>query len=261
VNPQNGQNGRATSSGFIPEDNLLLNNNRDARTAKNNYFILGGMGYAMRISEKAVFGASFVGRAGGGVFFDPQQTPFSFILPYDANNTPADRTDDVLVRFAETRRGHITSQGTANLPVSDSQQLTTPSDRAFFVGAEYSTDLKIPELGPAIGYELNDYLSIGVSARIVAGHFRFKQAVGTDATILKGTGIFNSGNPIRDTNTGEILTYGEVISGKGVTGDLGNVQFGYPELQGIGRLENSYSVGFGWGGVSPTAPSGPTNWF
>jgi long-subunit fatty acid transport protein len=125
--------------------------------------------------------------------------------------------------------------------------LTTPSSQAYFVTTEYSTDLKIPELGPAIGYQVNDYLSVGVNARLVAGHFRFKQAVGTDSTILKGTGIFNSGNPIRDTNTGAVLTYGEVLSGQGVTGDLGNVQFGYPEVQGIGRVENHYSGGFGWG--------------
>ena len=251
-NPQNGQNGRATASGFIPEDNLLLNNDTDNATSNNNYFILGGMGFAMRLSEKVVFGAGFVGRAGGGSFYRMKQTPFSFIQPYDANDTPAFRGDDFLVPFLYTRRGAATTTGKANIPLTDSQQLTTPSDRAFFVTTEYSTDLKIPEFGPAIGYEVNDFLSIGVSARLVAGHFRFRQAVGTSSTIMKGTGVFNNGQQLGESAPQSIKdagldNYGGVLSGKFVDPNLGGVQFGYAEVQGIGRVENHYGAGAGWG--------------
>jgi len=247
-NPQNGQNGKASAFlPFEPVDYLLLNNDASGRTAKNNYFIMGGMGFAMRLSEKAVFGAGFVGRAGGGSFYRIKQSPFSFILPYDGADTTSDRSDDHLVPLAQTRWGVIGSTGRANRPLSDASDLTEPSYEAKFVSTEYSSDLKIPEFGPAIGYEVNDYLSIGVSARVVGGAFNFRQAVGTDTTIMKGTGIFNTGNPITDTNTGKTLTYGEVLSGKGVTGDLGNVQFGYPEVQGFGDLQNAFAGGFGWG--------------
>ena len=246
-NPQIGQNGRATSAGFIPEDYLLLNNDAGGRTAKNNYFIMGGMGFAMRLGEKTVFGAGFVGRAGGGGFYRMRQSPFSFILPYDANDTPS-RADDFLVPRANTRWGTIAGQTTVNLPMSDSQQLTTPSDQAYLVSTEYSTDLKIPEFGPAIGYEVNDYLSIGVSARVVGGAFRFRQAVGTDATIMKGTGQYSNGDYLGGvTNINDAVTYGEVLSGKVLDPNLGSVQFGYPEVQGFGQLENAYAGGFGWG--------------
>ena len=247
-NPQIGQNGRATSAGFIPEDYLLLNNDAGGRTAKNNYFIMGGMGFAMRLGEKTVFGAGFVGRAGGGGFYRMRQSPFSFILPYDANDTPSNRADDFLVPRANTRWGTIAGQTTVNLPMSDSQQLTTPSDQAYLVSTEYSTDLKIPEFGPAIGYEVNDYLSIGVSARVVGGAFRFRQAVGTDATIMKGTGQYSNGDYLGGvTNINDAVTYGEVLSGKVLDPNLGSVQFGYPEVQGFGQLENAYAGGFGWG--------------
>ena len=247
-NPQIGQNGRATSAGFIPEDYLLLNNDAGGRTAKNNYFIMGGMGFAMRLGEKTVFGAGFVGRAGGGCFYRMRQSPFSFILPYDANDTPLNRADDFLVPRANTRWGTIAGQTTVNLPMSDSQQLTTPSDQAYLVSTEYSTDLKIPEFGPAIGYEVNDYLSIGVSARVVGGAFRFRQAVGTDATIMKGTGQYSNGDYLGGvTNINDAVTYGEVLSGKVLDPNLGSVQFGYPEVQGFGQLENAYAGGFGWG--------------
>jgi len=247
-NPQIGQNGRATSAGFIPEDYLLLNNDAGGRTAKNNYFIMGGMGFAMRLGEKTVFGAGFVGRAGGGGFYRMRQSPFSFILPYDANDTPSNRADDFLVPRANTRWGTIAGQTTVNLPMSDSQQLTTPSDQAYLVSTEYSTDLKIPEFGPAIGYEVNDYLSIGVSARVVGGAFRFRQAVGTDATIMKGTGQYSNGDYLGGVaNINDAVTYGEVLSGKVLDPNLGSVQFGYPEVQGFGQLENAYAGGFGWG--------------
>ena len=247
-NPQIGQNGRATSAGFIPEDYLLLNNDAGGRTAKNNYFIMGGMGFAMRLGEKTVFGAGFVGRAGGGGFYRMRQSPFSFILPYDANDTPSNRADDFLVPRANTRWGTIAGQTTVNLPMSDSQQLTTPSDQAYLVSTEYSTDLKIPEFGPAIGYEVNDYLSIGVSARVVGGAFRFRQAVGTDATIMKGTGQYSNGDYLGGvTNINDAVTYGEVLSGKVLDPNLGSIQFGYPEVQGFGQLENAYAGGFGWG--------------
>jgi len=257
-NPQNGQNGRATSAqGFIPEDNLLLNNDSDARTAKNNYFIMGGMGAAMRISDRMVLGAGFVGRAGGGVFYRMKQSPFSFILPYDANDTPSNRADDSLVPLATTRRGLITSTGKANLPLTDSQQLTTPSDKAYFVSTEYSTDLKIPEFGPAIGYEVNKKLSVGLSARIVAGAFRFKQAVGTASSIMQGTGQYNNKQWLGGVlNQADATTYGELLLGRVRDPNLGSVQFGYEELQGIGRLENAYAVGFGWGAGVHYRPMG-----
>ncbi|MEK6775309.1 MAG: outer membrane protein transport protein [bacterium] len=252
VNPQNGQNGRATSAGFIPEDYLLLNNNSGGRTAKNNYFIMGGMGLAMRIGEKTVFGAGFVGRAGGGSNYRMKQSPFSFVLPYDANDTPSNRADDFLVPLAQTRRGTITGQPTANLPMTDSQQLTTPSDQAYFVTTEYTTDLKIPEFGPAIGYEVNDYLSVGVSARVVGGAFRFRQGVGTGSEIMKGTGTFNNGQKLGASAPAEVIAlglnnYGGVLSGKFKDPNLGGVQFGYQEVQGYGQLENAYAGGFGWG--------------
>ena len=256
-NPQIGQNGRATSAGFIPEDYLLLNNDAGGRTAKNNYFIMGGMGFAMRLGEKTVFGAGFVGRAGGGGFYRMRQSPFSFILPYDANDTPSNRADDFLVPRANTRWGTIAGQTTVNLPMSDSQQLTTPSDQAYLVSTEYSTDLKIPEFGPAIGYEVNDYLSIGVSARVVGGAFRFRQAVGTDATIMKGTGQYSNGDYLGGvTNINDAVTYGEVLSGKVLDPNLGSVQFGYPEVQGFGQLENAYAGGFGWGAGIHCRPYG-----
>jgi len=256
TNPQNGQNGRATSAGFIPEDNLLLNNDADARTAKNNYFIMGGMGYAMRLSPKMVFGAGFVGRAGGGVFYKMKQSPFSFILPYDANGTtkgPPDdvgTADDFLVPLATTRRGVIVGTGVANSSFSSSQLGTKPSDKAYFVSTEYSTDLKIPELGPAIGYAVNDYLSLGVNARIVAGAFRFKQAVGTDSTIMKGTGMASDGSYLGGGATrtdAKTLNFGQVLRGTPDQTTLGGVQFGYAEIQGVGRLENAYAAGLGWG--------------
>jgi long-subunit fatty acid transport protein len=261
TNPQNGQNGRATAAGFIPEDNLLLNNDASARTAKNNYFILGGMGFAMRLSEKMVFGAGFIGKAGGGSNYQIRQSPFSFILPYDANDTPSNRADDFLVPRAYTRFGVIGSTGTANLPLTDSQQLTTPSDKAYFVSTEYSTDLKIPEFGPAIGYEVNDYLSIGVSARVVGGAFNFRQAVGTDSTIMKGTGVFNNGQALgasapQAIKDAGLANYGGVLSGKFRDPNLGSVQFGYPEVEGFGDLENAFAGGFGWGAGIQYRPYG-----
>ncbi|NOY54087.1 MAG: hypothetical protein GXP58_10805, partial [Deltaproteobacteria bacterium] len=123
------------------------------------------------------------------------------------------------------------------------------------------TDLKIPEIGPAIGYKVNDYLSIGFGARIVAGQFRFKQAIGTDSTIMKGTGRFSLTHELGDTAPQSIkdagfANYGGVLSGKFRDASLGGVQFGYPELQGIGRLENAYAFGFGWDGGVQYRPYG-----
>jgi len=72
--------------------------------------------------------------------------------------------------------------------------------------------------------------------------------VGTDATIMKGTGQYSNGDYLGGvTNINDAVTYGEVLSGKVLDPNLGSVQFGYPEVQGFGQLENAYAGGFGWG--------------
>ncbi|NOY54302.1 MAG: hypothetical protein GXP58_11925, partial [Deltaproteobacteria bacterium] len=111
------------------------------------------MGYAMRLSSKAVFGIGFIGKAGGGVFFKPKETPFSFIRPYDAELT-ANQTDDRLVPIVNTRRTTISGSATTLSGFTDSTGTARVSREAYMVSAEYSTDLKIPEIGPAIGYKV-----------------------------------------------------------------------------------------------------------
>jgi len=216
LQPGNGQNGKAATDGFIPVDYFLLDNMTGADTSLlsiSNTSVINSNAY---ISEW-VKGYDSVNS------FIIYESPSSFILPYDANDTLSIPGDDFQVPLITTEVSQSYSRATAAEGLSDAQNYTTPSVDLRLDAKELNTDFNMAMDGLTIHRRLDANWTLSMTFTdynaSLAGRFLLEM----DPTIFSGTGIFFNGQAAAGT-------YGELLSGFVTDPNLGFVHMGYENL-------------------------------